>query len=133
TLRRQAQHAKNYCAAVTSSKKARKYGIPHFSLKNVDNIKFWLAIRGSRAWLKRDPQQRSSDAIVSGTFFFCLVLLSVLVVEFLVKEARFGAALAHWELLALAALASAYLVRYLALGARVHRAYADMGVVYTEQ
>lgn len=30
---------------ITSARKARKYGIPHFRLKKVENIKIWLSLR----------------------------------------------------------------------------------------
>lgn len=30
---------------ITSARKARKYEIPHFRLKKVENIKIWLSLR----------------------------------------------------------------------------------------
>jgi hypothetical protein len=37
-------HAK-YFSALTSSRRARRYGLPHFRLHKVANIKMWLSLR----------------------------------------------------------------------------------------
>ncbi|XP_025047740.1 putative homeodomain transcription factor 1 isoform X5 [Alligator sinensis] len=43
---------------ITSARKARKYEIPHFRLKKVENIKIWLSLR-SYLKLQRDPSFES--------------------------------------------------------------------------
>ncbi|XP_019369637.1 PREDICTED: putative homeodomain transcription factor 1 isoform X2 [Gavialis gangeticus] len=43
---------------ITSARKARKYEIPHFRLKKVENIKIWLSLR-SYLKLWRDPSFKS--------------------------------------------------------------------------
>lgn len=52
--------------------------LPHFRLKNVVNIKAWIALRGGRTWLKRQGRQRAADEIVSTSFLINLVMLVVM-------------------------------------------------------
>lgn len=40
---------------ITSARKARKYEIPHFRLKKVENIKIWLSLR-SYLKVSSDPR-----------------------------------------------------------------------------
>lgn len=54
---------------ITSARKARKYEIPHFRLKKVENIKIWLSLR---SFLKRRGPQRSVDVVVSSVFLLTL-------------------------------------------------------------
>ncbi|KAM6114595.1 protein PHTF1 isoform 4-T4 [Phoenicopterus ruber ruber] len=54
---------------ITSARKARKYEIPHFRLKKVENIKIWLSLR---SYLKRRGPQRSVDVVVSSVFLLAL-------------------------------------------------------------
>nr|XP_020636239.1 putative homeodomain transcription factor 1 isoform X2 [Pogona vitticeps] len=54
---------------ITSARKARKYEIPHFRLKKVENIKIWLSLR---SYLKRRGPQRSVDVVVSSIFLLAL-------------------------------------------------------------
>uniref|UniRef100_A0A2K5QFE6 Putative homeodomain transcription factor 1 n=1 Tax=Cebus imitator TaxID=2715852 RepID=A0A2K5QFE6_CEBIM len=54
---------------ITSARKARKYEIPHFRLKKVENIKIWLSLR---SYLKRRGPQRSVDVVVSSVFLLTL-------------------------------------------------------------
>ena len=44
TFTRRVMYARCF-KALTSSQKAQRLGLPHFSLKNTQNIKFWLALR----------------------------------------------------------------------------------------
>ena len=70
--------------SVTSSAKARKYGIPHFSLKNAANIRFWLALRGGRPWLVKHAEQRAADAI----FLLCFVMSCILLGALLLASTK---------------------------------------------
>ena len=58
-----------YFAALTSARRARRHGVPFFSLKNVENIKIWLALRGGRGYLKQLREERAADAVVDTTFW----------------------------------------------------------------
>lgn len=73
-------YAKYFCA-LTSSQRARKHRLPHFSLKNVDNIRVWLALRAGKTWLRRHRRERSADAIVSVAFFLCIALIAIIISE----------------------------------------------------
>lgn len=64
--------------ALTSSRRSRLMKLPHFRLKNVVNIKAWIALRGGRTWLKRQGRQRAADEIVSTSFLINLVMLVVM-------------------------------------------------------
>lgn len=43
---------------ITSARKARKFEIPHFRLKKVENIKIWLSLR---SYLKVSPAPKSAS------------------------------------------------------------------------
>lgn len=43
---------------ITSARKARKFEIPHFRLKKVENIKIWLSLR---SYLKVSPALKSAS------------------------------------------------------------------------
>lgn len=49
---------------ITSARKARKYEIPHFRLKKVENIKIWLSLR-SYLKVSSDPGWEQSVITVS--------------------------------------------------------------------
>jgi len=44
TFKQRLLHAKNFCY-LTSSRRAKKYDLPHFRLNKVRNIKTWLSLR----------------------------------------------------------------------------------------
>lgn len=73
-------YSKYFCA-LTSSQRARKHRLPHFSLKNVANIRVWLALRAGKTWLRRHRRERSADAVVSSAFFLSLALLAAILAE----------------------------------------------------
>lgn len=73
-------YSKYFCA-LTSSQRARKHRLPHFSLKNVANIRVWLALRAGKSWLRRHRRERSADAVVSSAFFLSLALLAAILAE----------------------------------------------------
>ena len=73
-------YSKFFCA-LTSSQRARKHRLPYFSLKNVANIRIWLALRAGKTWLRRHRRERSADAVVSLAFFLSLSLLAAILFE----------------------------------------------------
>ncbi|XP_048590015.1 protein PHTF2 isoform X2 [Nematostella vectensis] len=81
---------------LTSSRKARRAGLPHFRLHKVRNIKTWLSLR---SLLKRRGPQRSVDMIVSSSFVLGISLVIIMCVQ-LVKgseKERFLSLLFNWE------------------------------------
>lgn len=89
-------YSKYFCA-LTSSQRARKHRLPHFSLKNVANIRVWLALRAGKTWLRRHRRERKADAVVSSAFFLSLALLAAILSEAISREARFLSTVVHWE------------------------------------
>ena len=77
---RRYMYSKFFCA-LTSSQRARKHRLPYFSLKNVANIRVWLALRAGKTWLRRHRRERRADAVVSSAFFLCLALLAAILAE----------------------------------------------------
>jgi hypothetical protein len=59
---------------LTSSARARRFGLPYFSLKRVAHIRAWLALRNGRGWLRRFRHQRETDAVVALCFYALLAL-----------------------------------------------------------
>lgn len=60
---------------ITSARKARKYEIPHFRLKKVENIKIWLSLR-SYLKVSSDPRfgyHRGCDQVSRYTYFTSLL------------------------------------------------------------
>ena len=70
-----------FFGALTSSQRARKHRLPYFSLKNVANIRVWLALRLGKTWLRRHRRERSADAVVSLAFYLSLALLAAILFE----------------------------------------------------
>ena len=73
-------YSKFFCA-LTSSQRARKHRLPYFSLKNVANIRVWLALRAGKTWLRRHRRERRADAVISSAFFLSLALLAAILSE----------------------------------------------------
>ncbi|CAN0195636.1 unnamed protein product [Ectocarpus sp. 12 AP-2014] len=125
-------YSKYFCA-LTSSQRARKHRIPHFSLKNVANIRVWLALRAGKTWLRRHRRERKADAVVSSAFFLSLALLAAILSEAISRESRFLSTVVHWELLVWCCFISFFLLRYLTLGSNTNNRYRDTSVLLTEQ
>ncbi|CAM9326436.1 unnamed protein product [Ascophyllum nodosum] len=133
TYQRRYMYSK-FFGALTSSQRARKHRLPYFSLKNVANIRVWLALRLGKTWLRRHRRERSADAVVSLAFYLSLALLAAILFEVLGnREARFLTMLVHWELLVWCCSISFFLLRYLTLGADTNDRYRDTSVLLTEQ
>ncbi|OXA58033.1 putative homeodomain transcription factor 2 [Folsomia candida] len=110
---------------LTSTRKARKSGIPHFRLNKVRNIKIWLSIR---SYLQRRGPQRSVDTIVSGTFITTLFLIFFLSVELLKDSNRMVRSL---PLLSIKALN--YILATFNYRSRISQKYRNLSVILTEQ
>ncbi|CAM9179423.1 unnamed protein product [Ectocarpus sp. 4 AP-2014] len=132
TYQRRYMYSKYFCA-LTSSQRARKHRIPHFSLKNVANIRVWLALRAGKTWLRRHRRERKADAVVSSAFFLSLALLAAILSEAISRESRFLSTVVHWELLVWCCFISFFLLRYLTLGSNTNNRYRDTSVLLTEQ
>ncbi|CAM9147322.1 unnamed protein product [Scytosiphon promiscuus] len=125
-------YSKYFCA-LTSSKRARKHHLPHFSLKNVANIRVWLALRAGKTWLRRHRRERKADAVVSSAFYLSLALTTAILSQSISRETRFLSTVVHWELLVWCCFISFFLLRYLTLGSNTNNRYRDTSVLLTEQ
>jgi len=133
TLQRRLAYAK-FFTALTSSGRARRLQLPHFTLKHIHNIKVWLSLRAGRDYLKQFWRQRVTDAVVTLTFYGFIALMVVVVVEFFSTEnPHFPSTLVHWELLTWWLVISVYLLRFMMLGIRINRRYRNFSVLLTEQ
>ncbi|CAL8143969.1 unnamed protein product [Orchesella dallaii] len=114
---------------LTSSRKAKKSGIPHFRLNKVRNIKTWLSVR---SYLRRRGPQRSVNIIVSATFIAALILIFFLSVE-LLKDSNRLYYLYNVEVIAWCLCLGIYLMRFMTLGSRISQKYRNLSVIITEQ
>ncbi|XP_006628458.2 putative homeodomain transcription factor 1 isoform X2 [Lepisosteus oculatus] len=115
---------------LTSARKAKKSEIPHFRLKNVQNVKIWLSLR---SFLKRRGPQRSVDVIVSSVFLVALSIAFVCCAQFLQSHHTFLDSMYNWELLIWESSLIIFLLRLATLGSETNRKYSNMSVLLTEQ
>ncbi|XP_055626477.1 protein phtf isoform X2 [Toxorhynchites rutilus septentrionalis] len=114
---------------LTSSRRARQSGIPHFRLNKVRNIKTWLCVR---SYLKRRGPQNSVDVIVSAAFIITLILLAFLSVEWL-KDSVHLHSQCNLEALVWSCAFGAFLLRFMTLGTKINKKYKSVSVLITEQ
>ena len=120
--------------ALTSSRRARQVGLPHFRLKNVVNIKAWFSLRGGRSWLKRQGHQRAADEVVSSCFFIVLCLLLVMGVHVMDNNGMLEMySLFHVQVTTWFLVSSVYLLRFLMLGSNINKKYQNTSLLLTEQ
>jgi len=129
TFKQRLLYAKNFCY-LTSSRRAKKYDLPHFRLNKVRNIKTWLSLR---SFLKRRGPQRSVDSIVSTAFLITVVLISVLCIDLLHDYGSFLDHLGNWELVMWCMFLGVYLMRFFTLGTKINKKYRNFSVLITEQ
>ncbi|XP_028514381.1 putative homeodomain transcription factor 2 [Exaiptasia diaphana] len=117
---------------LTSSRKARRAGLPHFRLHKVRNIKTWLSLR---SLLKRRGPQRSVDMIVSSSFLLGIALVIVMCAQLLkgTEKERFPSLMFNWEVSVWGLALCIYVLRFMTLGAKVNLKYRNTSVVLTEQ
>ncbi|XP_063153483.1 protein PHTF1 isoform X2 [Candoia aspera] len=115
---------------ITSARKARKYEIPHFRLKKVENIKIWLSLR---SYLKRRGPQRSVDVIVSSIFLLALSIAFICCAQVLKGHKTFLNAAYNWEFLIWEASLLLFLLRLASLGSETNKKYSNISILLTEQ
>uniref|UniRef100_A0A8C8IYN7 PHTF1/2 N-terminal domain-containing protein n=1 Tax=Oncorhynchus tshawytscha TaxID=74940 RepID=A0A8C8IYN7_ONCTS len=115
---------------ITSARKAKKSEIPHFRLKNVQNIKMWLSLR---SFLKRRGPQRSVDVIVSSIFLLALSIAFILCTQLLNSHHTFLDSETNWELMVWGSSLILFLLRLATLGSETNCKYSNVSVLLTEQ
>nr|XP_025038257.1 putative homeodomain transcription factor 1 isoform X3 [Pelodiscus sinensis] len=115
---------------ITSARKARKYEIPHFRLKKVENIKIWLSLR---SYLKRRGPQRSVDVVVSSVFLLALSIAFICCAQVLKGHKTFLSAAYNWEFLIWETALLLFLLRLASLGSETNKKYSNISVLLTEQ
>ncbi|KAM6044458.1 protein PHTF1 isoform 2-T2 [Chlamydotis macqueenii] len=115
---------------ITSARKARKYEIPHFRLKKVENIKIWLSLR---SYLKRRGPQRSVDVVVSSVFLLALSIAFICCAQVLKGHKTFLNAAYNWEFLIWEAALLLFLLRLASLGSETNKKYSNISILLTEQ
>ncbi|XP_061178271.1 protein PHTF1-like isoform X2 [Saccostrea echinata] len=129
TFKQRLLYAKHFCY-LTSSRRARKFDMPHFRLNKVRNIKTWLSLR---SYLKKRGPQRSVDVIVSSSFTTTIIILTLMCVQLLKDTETFLDFLCNWELLIWCMALGIYLMRFMTLGLKINKKYRNLSVLITEQ
>ncbi|XP_006865962.1 PREDICTED: putative homeodomain transcription factor 1 [Chrysochloris asiatica] len=115
---------------ITSARKARKYEIPHFRLKKVENIKIWLSLR---SYLKRRGPQRSVDVVVSSVFLLTLSIAFICCAQVLRGHKTFLNDAYNWEFLIWESALLLFLLRLVSLGSETNKKYSNVSILLTEQ
>ncbi|OBS64408.1 hypothetical protein A6R68_07055, partial [Neotoma lepida] len=115
---------------ITSARKARKYEIPHFRLKKVENIKIWLSLR---SYLKRRGPQRSVDVVVSSVFLLTLSIAFICCAQVLQGHKTFLNDAYNWEFLIWETALLLFLLRLASLGSETNKKYSNVSILLTEQ
>ncbi|XP_046839134.1 protein PHTF1-like [Xenia sp. Carnegie-2017] len=131
TLRQRLLCAKLF-GTITSSRRARRHGLPHFRLHKVKNIKMWLCLR---SLLKRRGPQRSVSVIISTTFVLsvCLVVITCLQLLKVTEKERFLSKLFNVEFFMWSLVLCIYQLRFVTLGSKINRKFRNNSVLMTEQ
>eukprot|EP01064_Diplonema_japonicum_P006909 TRINITY_DN1471_c1_g2_i2.p1 TRINITY_DN1471_c1_g2~~TRINITY_DN1471_c1_g2_i2.p1 ORF type:complete len:601 (+),score=140.87 TRINITY_DN1471_c1_g2_i2:46-1848(+) len=123
-----------FFSALTSLRRSQRYNLPHFRLKNVENVMAWLTLRGSRAWLRLEPQEIAADSVVSLTFqsfLFTVAVVGMLVVQEATEAKRNKGALRvdtfsevmHGQIFLVSMVLSYYLLHYMMTGTSINHKY----------
>ncbi|KAL5014695.1 hypothetical protein ScPMuIL_008965 [Solemya velum] len=129
TFKQRLLYAKHF-SYLTSSRRARKFDMPHFRLNKVRNIKTWLSLR---SYLKKRGPQRSVDVIVSSSFLIMIILLILMCIQLLKDTETYLDFLCNWELLVWCFAFGIYLLRFMTLGLKINKKYRNLSVLITEQ
>ncbi|KAL4218382.1 homeodomain transcription factor [Mactra antiquata] len=129
TFKQRLLYAKHFCY-LTSSRRARKFDLPHLRLNKVRNIRSWLSLR---SYLKKRGPQRSVDVIVSSAFLLTLIMLILMCLQLLRDAETYLNYLVNWELLLWSLALGVYLLRFMTLGLRINKKYRNLSVLITEQ
>ncbi|XP_067665289.1 protein PHTF2-like [Haliotis asinina] len=129
TFKQRLLYAKHFCY-LTSSRRARKFDMPHFRLSKVRNIKTWLSLR---SYLKRRGPQRSVDVIVSATFLLAICIVTLMCLQMLKDAETYLDFECNWELVFWCLALGVYLLRFMTLGLKINKKYRNLSVLITEQ
>ena len=133
-----------YFSALTSLRRSQRYNLPHFRLKNVENVMAWLSLRGSRAWLRLEPNELSADMVVSLTFQFFLAMVAT--IGWIVLQEGTAAKisktsvsvedfdqLSHGQIFFGTLILSYYLLHFMMIGTAINHKYGNSTLLLTEQ
>ncbi|XP_041360505.1 protein PHTF2-like [Gigantopelta aegis] len=129
TFKQRLLYAKHFCY-LTSSRRARKFDMPHFRLNKVRNIKIWLSLR---SYLKRRGPQRSVDIIVSASFLVAVSLVTLMCLKMLKDTDTYLDYMCNWEIVIWCLALGTYLLRFMTLGLKINKKYRSLSVLITEQ
>lgn len=129
TFKQRLLYAKHF-SYLTSSRRARKFDVPHFRLNKVRNIKIWLSLR---SYLKRRGPQRSVDVIVSAGFYCTIILVCLMSIQMLKETETYLDNLCNWELVMWCIALGIYIMRFMTLGLKINKKYRNLSVLITEQ
>ena len=134
-----------YFSALTSLRRSRRYSLPHFRLKNVENVRAWLSLRGSRAWLRLEASEVAADMVVSMTFQFFLFVVAAIGWIVLQEGSASGRGskkkvsvndfdqLIHAQIFCAAIIVSYYLLQFMMIGTSINHKYGNSTLLLTEQ
>ncbi|CAG5117110.1 unnamed protein product, partial [Candidula unifasciata] len=129
TFKQRLHYAKHF-SYLTSSRRARKFSMPHFRLNKVRNIKIWLSLR---SYLKRRGPQRSVDVIVSACFLCAVCAVCLISLQMLKDTSSYLDYLCNWELLVWCTALAVFLMRFMTVGLKINKKYRNLSVLITEQ
>lgn len=129
TFKQRLLYAKHF-SYLTSSRRARKFSMPHFRLNKVRNIKIWLSLR---SYLKRRGPQRSVDVIVSACFMSAVCVVCLISIQMLKDTEVYLDYLCNWELMVWCLALGVFLMRFMTLGLKINKKYRNLSVLITEQ
>uniref|UniRef100_A0A2C9JQE2 PHTF1/2 N-terminal domain-containing protein n=1 Tax=Biomphalaria glabrata TaxID=6526 RepID=A0A2C9JQE2_BIOGL len=129
TFKQRLLYAKHF-SYLTSSRRARKFAMPHFRLNKVRNIKIWLSLR---SYLKRRGPQRSVDVIVSASFMCAICTVCLISLQMLKDTESFLDYLCNWELMVWCIGLGVFLMRFMTVGLKINKKYRNLSVLITEQ
>ena len=146
TFKRRHLYAK-YFAKLTSSRKARRAGLPYFRLHKVDHIKAWLSLRSRRADLDREaigPYQ-ASDTVTHHLFMAAIFLVGVVAFRAVQHLSNSNgkhqqnstglvpSTLGDWLLVAWAFILAVFVQRIMDLASKTHEKFQNTSVLLTEE
>ncbi|KAL5248081.1 hypothetical protein ACHWQZ_G017306 [Mnemiopsis leidyi] len=116
--------------ALTTMRRAKQYGLPHFRLRSIQNIKAWLSLRSV---LRRVGPQRSVGIIITSSFLIMLTILTVVCVQFFSKGGDSMNMYFTWLAIAWSMCLSIYLLRLFTLGNDINERFDSHSLLITEQ
>lgn len=122
-------HAK-FFNAITSMRRAKQYGLPHFRLRNIQNIRAWLSLR---SLLRRVGPQRSVGVIITSSFIIMLTILTVVCFQFITKGGECIRYYFTWCAICWSLSLSVYLLRLFTLGSNINEKFNNQALLITEQ